>query len=146
MANFWENLTTPIKKAAQGVSDWWKKSQDEAEKKRKEQERQAEENRKKLATAAQSVGNFLKGTAGKISELPKEVSKDISDYFEPVPDKVRVRDFVRELPGSTEKVGKGIVKFRQGRAAGNPKSSGAIYTDGGRAERIRARHWRSSEV
>jgi len=111
MANFWENLTTPIKKAAQGVSDWWKKSQDEAEKKRKEQERQAEENRKKLATAAQSVGNFLKGTAGKISELPKEVSKDISDYFEPVPDKVRVRDFVRELPGSTEKVGKGIIKF-----------------------------------
>lgn len=124
MANFWENLTSPIKKAAQGVSDWWKKSQDEAEQRRKEQERLAEENRKKIVTATQNVGNFLKGTAEKISELPKEVSKDVLEYFEPVPDKVRVRDFVRELPGSTEKVGKGIGKFLVDVLRAMPRAAG----------------------
>lgn len=124
MANFWENLTSPIKKAAQGVSDWWKKSQDEAEQRRKEQERLAEENRKKIVTAAQNAGNFLKGTANKISELPKEVSKDVSEYFVPVPDKVRVRDFVRELPGSTEKVGKGIGKFLVDVLRAMPRAAG----------------------
>ncbi|MFA5169085.1 MAG: hypothetical protein WC530_11215, partial [Candidatus Omnitrophota bacterium] len=102
------------------MSDWWKKSQDEAEQRRKEQERMAEENRQKLVSATQSVGNFLKGTANKISELPKETEK----YFEPVPDKVRVRDFVRELPGSTEKVGKGIGKFLVDVLRAMPRAAG----------------------
>ncbi|MFA5232068.1 MAG: LPD38 domain-containing protein [Candidatus Paceibacterota bacterium] len=107
MANFWENLTSPIKKAVQGVGDWWNKQQEEAERRKQLQEQQAAENRQKIINAAKSAGSFLKGTAEKIETLPKEVS----DYFEPVPDKVRVRDFFREIPESTEKVGKGIVKF-----------------------------------
>ncbi len=112
MANFWENLASPIKKAAQNMSDWWNSAKGEAEQKIKNKEQQAVEAGKKLALSASSMGNFLKGSLidqpiEKIKEMPKEVS----NYFEPVPDKVRVRDFARELPGAAEKVGSAIVKF-----------------------------------
>lgn len=111
MANFWENLTSPFKKAAQTVGDWWKDQQSKIQQQQQEQTRQAEEARQKTAATVQSIGSFFKGAAEKISELPREVSKDVSEYFKPDSEKVRARDFISELPKSTETVVKPIIKF-----------------------------------
>lgn len=111
MANFWDNLTAPFKQAVQTVSDWWNSQQTKAKKQQVEQAKQAEEAKQKIVTAAQNVGNFFKGTAEKIADIPREVSQGVSDYFKPDPYKVRPRDFISELPKSTVTVVKPIVKF-----------------------------------
>lgn len=41
----------------------------------------------------------------------EKTKKTIGDFFAPVPNQVRTRDFVRELPGATEKVGESILNF-----------------------------------
>jgi len=41
------------------------------------------------------------------------LSDSIKKYFEPSPDEVRIRDVVRELPGGSKTVSKGILKFLQ---------------------------------
>lgn len=112
MANFWENLTSPIKKAVQNVSGWWNSAKGEAEQKIKDKEQEAKEAGKKLTASAGLMGGFLKNAfVDRPIEKIKEMPKEVSNYFEPVPDKVRARDFARELPGAAEKVGSTIVKF-----------------------------------
>jgi len=111
MANFWENLTVPFKQAAQTISDWLKNQQIKAHQQQQEQAKQAEEAKKKIGATVQSIGSFFKGAAEKIDDVPREVSESVSDYFEPDPYKVRARDFIGELPKSTETVVKPIIKF-----------------------------------
>ncbi len=111
MANFWENLTAPFKQAAQTVGDWWKNQHIKAEQERQGQLKQVEEAKQKIASVVQNVGDFFKGATEKIADIPREVSKDVLDYFKPDPEKVRVRDFISELPKSTETVAKPIIKF-----------------------------------
>lgn len=41
----------------------------------------------------------------------EKTKKTIGDFFAPVPNQVRTRDFVRELPEATEKVGESILNF-----------------------------------
>jgi len=136
MANFWENLTSPIKKAAQDVSGWWNSVKGEAEQAVKDKEQQAGEAGKKLALSARSMGNFLKGSlVDQPIEKIKEIPKEVSNYFEPVPDKVRTRDFARELPGAAEKVGSAIVKFgKDVLRAPNRAGASAVLTLQGQKE------------
>ena len=71
---------------------------------------------KKLGTKAKStIKDFFTVTPeeeakGKKPNVIESTTKKMGDFFAPAPDKVRVRDVVRELPGATANVGKEIIK------------------------------------
>lgn len=71
---------------------------------------------KNLGTKAKStIKDFFTVTPeeeakGKKPNVVESTTKKMGDFFAPAPDKVRVRDVVRELPGATANVGKEIIK------------------------------------
>lgn len=71
---------------------------------------------KKLGTKAKStIKDFFTVTPeeeakGKKPNVIEKTTKKMGDFFTPAPDKVRVRDVVREVPGATAGVGKEIAK------------------------------------
>lgn len=62
----------------------------------------------------------------------EKTKKTIGDFFAPVPNEVRVRDVVREVPGATEKVGKAIFNFGKDilRAAPRAAASATLSAEG----------------
>jgi hypothetical protein len=62
----------------------------------------------------------------------EKTKKTIGDFFAPVPDQVRTRDFVRELPVATEKVGQSILNFSKDvlRAAPRAAASATLSAEG----------------
>lgn len=71
---------------------------------------------KKLGTKAKStIKDFFTVTPeeeakGKKPNVVEKATKKMGDFFAPAPNKVRVRDVARELPGAVADVGKEIVK------------------------------------
>ncbi len=71
---------------------------------------------KKLGTKAKStLKDFFTVTPeeeakGKKPNVVEKTTKKMGDFFAPAPDKVRVRDVVREVPGATANVAKEIAK------------------------------------
>ena len=57
------------------------------------------------------MGNLWNTITAPFKKAAEKTKKTIGDFFAPVPDEVRTRDFVRELPGATEKVGTSILNF-----------------------------------
>lgn len=57
------------------------------------------------------MGNLWNTITSPFKKAAEKTKKTIGDFFAPVPDQVRVRDFVRELPGATETVGKAVLNF-----------------------------------
>ena len=55
--------------------------------------------------------NLVDNTIDKGAEVTRNVNQDLGNYFTPKANQIRTRDFLRELPGATVKVGTGIGKF-----------------------------------
>ena len=55
--------------------------------------------------------NFWNKITSPFKKAAEKTKKTIGDFFAPVPDQVRVRDFVRELPGATKTVGTAVLNF-----------------------------------
>jgi len=55
--------------------------------------------------------NFWNKITSPFKKAAEKTKKTIGDFFAPVPDQVRVRDFVRELPGATKTVGMAVLNF-----------------------------------
>ncbi len=76
--------------------------------------------------------NFWNKITSPFKKAAEKTKKTIGDFFAPVPDQVRVRDFVRELPGASEKVGKAVVNFGKDvlRAAPRAAASATLSAEG----------------
>ena len=76
--------------------------------------------------------NFWNTITAPFKSAAKKTKKTIGDFFAPVPDQVRARDFVRELPGATEKVGESILNFGKDvlRAAPRAAASATLSAEG----------------
>lgn len=55
--------------------------------------------------------NFWNKITSPFKKAAEKTKKTIGDFFAPMPDQVRVRDFVRELPGATKTVGTAVLNF-----------------------------------
>ena len=78
------------------------------------------------------MGNFWNIITAPFKTAADKTKKTIGDFFAPVPDEVRARDFVRELPGATEKVGESIFNFGKDilRAAPRAAASATLSAEG----------------
>lgn len=76
--------------------------------------------------------NFWNKITSPFKKAAEKTKKTIGDFFAPVPDQVRVRDFVRELPGASEKVGKAVIEFSKDvlRAAPRAAASATLSAEG----------------
>ncbi len=76
--------------------------------------------------------NFWNKITLPFKKAAEKTKKTIGEFFAPVPDQVRVRDFVRELPGASEKVGKAVVNFGKDvlRAAPRAAASATLSAEG----------------
>lgn len=78
------------------------------------------------------MDNFWNTITSPFRKATEKTKKTIGDFFAPVPDEVRARDFVRELPGATEKVGISILNFGKDilRAAPRAAASATLSAEG----------------
>lgn len=76
--------------------------------------------------------NFWNKITSPFKKAAEKTKKTIGDFFAPVPDQVRARDFVRELPGASEKVGKAVIEFGKDvlRAAPRAAASATLSAEG----------------
>lgn len=63
------------------------------------------------ALESKTTMNFWNKITSPFKKAAEKTKKTIGDFFAPVPDEVRVRDFVRELPGATKTVGTAVLNF-----------------------------------
>jgi len=78
------------------------------------------------------MDNFWNTITSPFRKSTEKTKKTIGDFFAPIPDEVRARDFVRELPGATEKVGISILNFGKDilRAAPRAAASATLSAEG----------------
>jgi hypothetical protein len=76
--------------------------------------------------------NFWNKITSPFKKAAEKTKKTIGDFFAPVPDEVRVRDFVRELPGATKTVGTAVLNFGKDvlRAAPRAAASATLSAEG----------------
>lgn len=76
--------------------------------------------------------NFWNKITSPFKKVAEKTKKTIGDFFAPVPDQVRVRDFIREIPGASEKVGKAVIDFGKDvlRAAPRAAASATLSAEG----------------
>lgn len=71
----------------------------------------------------ESFWNTITAPFRKAAEKTK---KNIGDFFAPVPNEVRARDVVREIPGATEKVGESILNFGKDILRAAPRAAASV--------------------
>ncbi|MFA5961905.1 MAG: LPD38 domain-containing protein [Parcubacteria group bacterium] len=76
--------------------------------------------------------NFWNTITAPFKKAAEKTKKTVGDFFAPVSDDVRTRDFIRELPGATEKVGTSILNFGKDvlRAAPRAAASATLSAEG----------------
>ncbi len=72
------------------------------------------------------MNNFWSTITAPFKKAAEKTKKTLGDFFAPVPDEVRARDFVRELPGATEKVGTSILNFGKDVLRAAPRAAASI--------------------
>lgn len=68
--------------------------------------------------ALNAVDNTIDAGSNVVHTAAHAVDQAATDYFAPKADQIRVRDFLRELPGAAVKVGEGVGKFAGNAAQG----------------------------
>lgn len=69
------------------------------------------------------MGNLWQKITAPFKKAGSAVKKTIGDFFAPAPDQVRARDFVRELPGTAETVGKKVLEFGKDILRAGPRAA-----------------------
>ncbi len=69
------------------------------------------------------MNNFWQKITSPFKKATQSVGKTIGDFFAPAPDQVRVRDFVREVPGAAETVGKKVLEFGKDILRAGPRAA-----------------------
>lgn len=83
------------------------------------------------------MANFWDKITSPFKKAGNAVKKTIGDFFAPAPDKVRVRDFAREVPGAAEAVGKKVLEFGKDILRAGPRAAAsATLSVTGRKEAV----------